>query len=103
MSNYRNGYELERAAKQLLEQAGYFVVRAGGSKGAADLVALHGYNDTLLIQCKLDGYVPPGERKALFDLAEELGVQELIASWHKEGRAARRVKFVNCDGEEWKP
>ena len=102
MTNYRNGYELERAARQYLEQAGYFVVRAGGSKGVADLVALSPY-EALLVQCKLDGYVPPGERAALVNMAGYLGAEALIGSWHKVGRTARRVRFVNVDGEEWKP
>lgn len=94
MSNYRHGAELERAAKHVLEDNGYFVVKAGGSKGAADLVALKP-GEILLVQCKTDGYLRPAERVALADLAIQLRARALVGEWHKEGRAARTVRFMH--------
>jgi Holliday junction resolvase len=38
--NYRRGREAEYRAKRLLEAAGYTVIRAAGSHGMFDLVAL---------------------------------------------------------------
>lgn len=104
VTNYRNGAELERAAKHLLEDNGYFVVKAGGSKGAADLVALKP-GEILLVQCKTDGYLRPGERLALVELAADLAAIPLTGEWHKEGRAAREVRFRFAGGcrEVWSP
>jgi len=53
-TNYKRGYAFERKCKIDLEKKGYFVIRSGGSKGVADLVAMKG-KDVLLIQCKRDG------------------------------------------------
>lgn len=92
MTNYRNGAELERACKRLFEANGYYVVRAAGSKGAADLVCLK-RGEVVLVQCKLDGYLRPAERKAFQALAVQLHCDIVIAYWHKEGRAARTVKM----------
>ena len=91
--NYRNGAQLERAARVVLESVGYYVIRSAGSKGAADLVALKP-GEVLLVQCKLDGKMPPAEREAFAKLADRLGVVSLIASWHKEGNAARTVRYM---------
>lgn len=92
MTNYRNGYELERAAKRLLEDNGYYVVRAAGSKGAADLVALK-RGEVVLVQCKLDGYLLPREREKFGVLADTLAAFGCVASWEKEGRTARTVRI----------
>lgn len=110
MTNYRNGADLERAAKHLLEDNGYFVVKAAGSKGPADLVAIKP-GETLIVQCKLDGYLRPAERIELFMLSMRFQVTALVGMWHKNGRAAREVRFrhiVYSDGDlpgyaEWTP
>lgn len=39
-TNYCRGRNLEYRVKELFEKAGYVVVRAAGSKGVADLVAI---------------------------------------------------------------
>ena len=93
MSRYDGGADLERAAKKVLEDSGYYVVRSAGSKGAADLVALK-MGEALLVQCKKGGrYLEPAERVALRKLALSVGAVCLVAWWHKEGRAARTVAF----------
>lgn len=93
MTNYRNGAELERAAKHLLEDDGYHVIKSGGSKGITDLVALKP-GEILLIQCKTDGYLTPAERVALRRIALRLGAVPLVGMWVKKGRAARTVGFA---------
>ena len=40
MTNYRRGYEQERRIKTLLEEKGFYVQRAGASKGPVDLIAI---------------------------------------------------------------
>ena len=92
MTRYEGGAELERAAKKVLEDNGYYVIRSAGSKGIIDLSAFK-VGETLLIQCKTDGYLTPAERVSLRKLAMLLGVVCLVARWHKEGRAARVVAF----------
>ena len=103
---YANGRTLEYAAKDALEDNGYWATRAPGSKGPADVIALK-YGETLLVQCKLDGYLTPAERAQLYGLALMLGAIPLAARWHKDGNAARVVAFerivtpdASCD---WTP
>ena len=93
MSNYRNGGDLERAAKKHLEAEGYFVMKSGGSKGPVDLLAMKP-GETLFIQCKTRGAMPPAERMALRMLAIRLGAVPLLCSWLKQGTAARVPWFV---------
>jgi len=49
-NNYRRGYYAERKAAEELRREGYFVIRAAGSRGPVDLVALG--KDIRLIQVK---------------------------------------------------
>jgi Holliday junction resolvase len=51
MTNYTSGARIEYKAMHELEKEGYLVIRAAGSHGAFDLVAL-GRNRVRLIQCK---------------------------------------------------
>lgn len=93
MSRYDGGAGLERAAKKLLEDNGYYVIRSAGSKGMADLAAFKA-GEMILVQCKTDGYISPAERVAFRKLAITLEATCLVARWHKEGRAARTVAFA---------
>jgi Holliday junction resolvase len=98
---YRGGYELERAVRKDYEARGWFVVRAGGSKGPADLVAIQpGQTDCFvdisvveLVQCKADGKITKTEAFNLSALAETLAATARVAFWVKEGRAARTVGY----------
>jgi Holliday junction resolvase len=58
------GSRRERQARMILELAGYFVVKAGGSLGCWDLVAL-GPQGVRLIQCKSNEKPRPAERERL--------------------------------------
>lgn len=106
MTNYANGAALERAVKKLFEANGYYVMKSGGSKGSADLVALK-RGETVLVQCKVDGYLRPAERKALCDLALWLGARPVIGQWRKQATSARYadLKQLTLDGgaEWWSP
>ena len=93
MSRYDGGADLERAAKKVLEDSGYYVVRSAGSKGAVDLAAWK-EGEVVLVQCKMDGYLDPGERVAFRKLAISLDATCLVGRWEKKGRAARTVAFV---------
>ena len=63
-TNYRRGYERERKTVSILEKAGYYCVRAGGSKGLFDVVAI-GPKDIKLIQVKNNRAPNPVEMEAI--------------------------------------
>lgn len=110
MSNYANGAKLELAAKHYLEENGYFVVKSGGSKGVADLVALKPGQDAaisalglevLLVQCKNTvatevraSAMAPADRMDLWTTAWKLRAHALICCWIKTGSTARRPGFA---------
>jgi Holliday junction resolvase len=69
MNNYTRGVVIERRAQAELEALGYLVIRAAGSKGPADLVAI-APGGVRLIQCKrTSGRAGSGLRATLRDLA----------------------------------
>lgn len=92
MSAYSDGRKLEYAAQKALEAEGYITMRAAGSKGAVDVLGFK-QGQVVMVQCKLDGYLTPGERAKVYGLAAMCDAVPLIARWHKEGRAARQVVF----------
>ena len=94
-SGYRNGADLERAVKHHLEDNGYLlVIKSGGSKGKVDVIGLK-RGETVIVQCKRSGTaVRPADRAALLGLAAALGAVPLLASWVKEGNAARTILYT---------
>lgn len=78
-----------------LRANGYQCMMSAGSKGdhKIDIIAWKP-GERLAIQCKVDGYLPPRERWALFNSARNLGAIPLLAWWHKEGRAARTIAYA---------
>lgn len=94
MTNRARGDYLEHQTRDALARYGWFVVRAGGSLGAADLVALRAGKRPLLVQCKLLGKgrkfprVDPGERNALWEAAESAGARPIIATRYQGGYVA---------------
>ena len=64
MTNYQKGVRLEREVKELLEGAGYTVVRSAGSKGLFDLAAVDRAS-TRLIQVRKNRKLSPTEREAI--------------------------------------
>ncbi len=63
-TNKRKGARGELKAKRVLEAQGYTVIKAGGSLGCFDLVAL-GPHDLKAVQVKCNGYVSKAERAAI--------------------------------------
>ena len=104
MSNYSAGRTFEWKVRDALIAAGFWVIRAAGSKGAADLVAIKavqtdslnnpnggaaiplGVHQILLVQAKNDNYFPTREWNALFDLSVQLCAIPVLAK--KEARGA---------------
>lgn len=79
------GDYLERQVRHALEAHGWVVVRAAGSLGVADLVALRYANTPLLVSCKVSGLAPPAERAALLEAAERAGARPIVATREHRG------------------
>ncbi len=104
MTQYSNGRLLEYATMARLEADGYWTMRAPGSKGKVDVVAIKP-GQILLVQCKKSKPIGPAERAELRALAAWLDAVPLEARWVKEGRAARTVGFwhVLADTQTGRP
>lgn len=100
MTHYDGGAAFERETRKHLENDGYWVIKAAGSKGKADLVAIKP-GQVLIVQCKRNGTCPPAERAEVRRIAALLpgvGVP-LVAS-------RPRVTFRELTGNgprEWRP
>lgn len=77
--SYRSGYRFERRVRAVLEREGYVVIRAAGSKGPADLVALRRGHPPVLVQCKRGGRIGKDERRALSETTERAGGVAVLA------------------------
>lgn len=84
------GHDRERQLRKLLEADGWFVIRAPGSLGVADLCALKAGEQPRLIESKAtkagpySGFVP-SDRQALLEAAEKAGARAELAWWPKRG------------------
>jgi Holliday junction resolvase len=78
VKRYCKGANFERRVKKELEEMGYFVVRAAGSKGKIDLVAIKP-NDIKLVQCKTNGVVSRQDVDILKEMAKNLDVHIQLA------------------------
>ena len=106
MTRYTRGRDFEHRISRRLEQAGYAVIRAASSKGAADLVAI-GHGHTLLVQCKLAGSsLPPAEWNALYRLARQGdGLVPIAAFGRGAGRPPAFYELLDfkADGRSGQP
>lgn len=85
MTNRARGDYLERQAREALRAHGWYVTRAAGSHGAADLAALRAGNTPLLLACKTNGTIGPAERTALVEAATQAGARPLLACRERRG------------------
>ena len=113
--NKRNGTVRENRVKELLEEDGYYVVRAAGSLGAADLIALKP-GQTLLVQVKSEAYLGPGEWNDLWFAAQAAGGIPIHAAnlpgsrrvvWHRltgpKTVVTKRPPWVDWTADEVRP
>ncbi len=84
-TNKARGTAFERRVAATLTGDGYLVIRAAGSHGAADLIALKP-GQVLFVQVKLGGAgaCPPAEWDLFFDLATSVGALPILA--YRPGR-----------------
>lgn len=85
MTNRHRGDYFERQTRDALMALGWVVIRAAGSLGPADLVAMRGGDRPLLISCKLNGRIDPHERLELISAAWAAGGRGLLAWRSKPG------------------
>lgn len=102
MSRYANGRSHEYLVRDDLEAAGYWCIRAAGSKGKADLVALR-LGEVLLVQVKISGpQISPQERLGLFQTSLRTGAKPLVA--HKPFRQPITYRRLTGAGpKDWEP
>lgn len=121
-TNAQRGTWFEDTVRRKLRKAGWWVIRAGGSQGEADLVVIAPSGDecsvfpeVALVQCKTNGRLDPGEWDALYELAEALCASPVLAFSEEYGKT-RRIRFLELQGrkkrgkrmnlqdvEEWNP
>lgn len=80
MNNRARGDHLERRVRLALINEGWIVVRAAGSLGVADLVALQAGRRPALLQVKIGGYLAPESWNLLVNVAELAGADPVLAS-----------------------
>jgi Holliday junction resolvase len=85
------GRAREREVKKKLEAEGFFVIKAGGSLGEADLVALKAGQPGMMIEVKSTSAGPyhsfgPEKREALYEAATKAGLDPYLVYWppHRE-------------------
>jgi len=96
MTGYAVGTRFEHKVSRHLEENGYVLVRAAGSKGGtkADLLAFKP-GQLLLVQCKRDGKLPAAEWDRLVEVAGWVGAVPLLAA---NGPAGRGVVYTRLLG-----
>jgi len=80
------GHNRERDVRKLLREDGWLVIRAAGSLGTGDLVALKAGMTPRLVEVKSTAGGPyerfgPAERRALSEAAEIAGAEAFLAWW----------------------
>jgi len=77
MSHYRKGRAFEYKVKKELSALGFLVFRVSRSK-PLDLIAISPKGRVFLIECKLHGSPPKGEKMMWDDIASKYGVSYLV-------------------------
>ena len=80
------GSRLERKTVKLLEALGYRCIRAAGSLGPFDLVAVNSQG-CRFIQVKANTWPGPAERESLREAARALPPGSLVECWRWNDRA----------------
>jgi len=80
------GIERERKVRRHLEAEGWWTVRAAGSLGDADVLALKAGSEPLMIEVKSTAAGPfhsfgPGDRQALLGAATVAGARAVLIWW----------------------
>ena len=86
---YEKGRRFEYRVRDYLTGLGYLVIRSPQSRSPFDLIAIMPQDlPILLVQCKVDGVLPPSEWNALFELTQRYPVMALCVF-----RAKRKLEW----------
>ena len=111
----RNGADFERTVLADLDERGWWCIRAAGSHGAADVVALRSGWDPVLVQAKASGVIGPAEWDELWRAAERAGGNAVVADRVRDAHDRRRTRIryrimlgprgtaARRPWEEWRP
>jgi Holliday junction resolvase len=85
------GHNRERQVLRKLQDEGWYVLRAAGSLGVADLIALHKGREPRMIEVKATKAGPfagfgPADRADLIAAAEQAGAQAWLVHWPRHGK-----------------
>jgi len=88
MTAYSRGRYFEYRVRDYLTSQGWVVFRSAGSHSPADLIAIRA-GETILVQCRAKGYLPPTERAGFVAVAQELEVRPYLA-YREKGKVELR-------------
>jgi Holliday junction resolvase len=98
----RRGIQRERDLVQILRRNDYFAIRAPGSLGCADVIAMKRGEPSLLVELKstsrsaFAGF-PPADRAELLEVAARSGAEAWLVYWPK------RSEPIWISPDEWPP
>jgi Holliday junction resolvase len=95
MSGASRGIYLERRVAEILAKRGWFTIRAAGSHGIADVVAVAPAT-VAFIQAKTDGAIRGLEWNRLWEVAGTYGAVPVVAQYGT--RSHRAIIFVEITG-----
>jgi Holliday junction resolvase len=90
VTHYQRGAAFERAVAARLADDGYLVMRAAGSHGVADLVAIKP-GQVVLIQCKISGIISIADWNLFYETASRAGALPVLAYKPRRGVYAYHV------------
>jgi Holliday junction resolvase len=101
VTRYSNGTAFENKVKALLIADGYWCVRAAGSRGAADLVAIKS-GQILLVQVKrTNPIIPRAERIELFRVAQIIRAIPLVAFQPAPRKPVEYRRLLGYEPSQW--
>ena len=87
------GRQNEYRSRAILEQAGYYVIRAAGSYGFWDLIGI-GTQDIILVQVKTRDWPGSDQIEYLTNFPVPSNCQKLIHRWQNRGRVPEVMKLT---------
>lgn len=100
--NYVRGRAFEYRVIRDLQERGFWCIRAAGSKGAVDVLAL-AKGQILLVQAKTSGKFPRSEREVLVLLAESLDATPVLVDRVDARKLTYRRVYRDAKGDAFEP
>lgn len=97
-TNYRRGADFERLVRADMEARGYVAIRSPASKTPCDVYCMRP-GETVFVQCKTDGRLPPAEWNGFLDYCAAAGAVPLMAS---KGRRGEGIRYHRLTGRKEK-